>query len=90
MGQTLQISDELYRALQRYAEARRETPEEALAALLQSAQPRVGAEPSADSPTGAPRLYTRAGMQVDQNIALYRKELRPGKDYSTLAAVADV
>jgi len=39
----------------------------------------------ADSPTGAPRLYTRAGMQVAQNIILYRKQLRAGKDYSTLA-----
>jgi mycothiol synthase len=37
----------------------------------------------ADSPTGAPRLYTRAGMHVAQNIILYRKELRAGKDYSS-------
>ena len=40
----------------------------------------------AGSPTGAPRLYTRAGMSVSQSISLYRKELRPGRDYSTLAA----
>lgn len=38
----------------------------------------------AGSPTGAPRLYTRAGMRVSQSISLYRRELRPGKDYSTL------
>lgn len=38
----------------------------------------------AGSPTGAPRLYTRAGMHVLQSISLYRRELRPGKDYSTL------
>lgn len=39
----------------------------------------------AGSPTGAPRLYTRAGMSVAQSISLYRKEMRPGRDYSTLA-----
>jgi mycothiol synthase len=38
----------------------------------------------AGSPTGAPRLYTRAGMQVAQSVSLYRKQLRPGRDYSTL------
>jgi hypothetical protein len=40
----------------------------------------------ADSPTGAPRLYTRAGMEVAQGIHLYRKEVRPGKDYTALVA----
>jgi mycothiol synthase len=42
----------------------------------------------AGSPTGAPHLYTRAGMQVVQRISLYRKQLRPGKDYSTLPETA--
>jgi GNAT superfamily N-acetyltransferase len=38
----------------------------------------------AGSPSNAPGLYTRAGMQVSQRVSLYRKELRPGMDYSTL------
>jgi hypothetical protein len=38
----------------------------------------------AGSPSNAPGLYTRAGMQVSQRVSLYRKALRPGKDYSTL------
>ena len=38
----------------------------------------------AGSPSGAPRLYTRAGMEVSQSISLYRRRLRPGRDYSTL------
>lgn len=38
----------------------------------------------AGSPSNAPGLYTRAGMQVSQSVSLYRKELRPGEDYSTL------
>lgn len=41
----------------------------------------------AGSPTGAPSLYTRAGMQVSQRVSLYRKQLRPGKDYSTLPEI---
>jgi len=32
----------------------------------------------AESPTGATRLYERAGMRVDQQYATYSKELRPG------------
>lgn len=42
----------------------------------------------AGSPTGAPHLYPRAGMHVSQRISLYRKQLRPGKDYSTLPEIA--
>lgn len=48
---------------------------------------RVELSVDAGSPTGAPRLYTRAGMRVAQSISLYRKELRPGTDYSTLPEV---
>jgi ribosomal protein S18 acetylase RimI-like enzyme len=58
--------------------------------LYRRGEREVSLSVDADSPTGAPRLYMRAGMQVEQNIALYRKELRPGKDYSTLTAAADV
>lgn len=39
----------------------------------------------AASPTDAPQLYTRAGMHVAQQILLYSKELRPGKDYTAFA-----
>jgi mycothiol synthase len=34
----------------------------------------------AESPTGAPRLYFRAGMRVAESYVIYQKELRPGKD----------
>ena len=44
MSQTLQLSDELYRALERYAAEHQQTPEEALASLLQGV-PQTGAEP---------------------------------------------
>ncbi len=41
----------------------------------------------AGSPSGAPRLYSRAGMHVSHSVSLYRKQLRPGRDYSTLPEV---
>ena len=34
----------------------------------------------AQSPTGATRLYERAGMRATHQYAAYQKELRPGKD----------
>jgi mycothiol synthase len=37
---------------------------------------RVGLSVDAESPTGATRLYERAGMQVAEQTAIYRKELR--------------
>lgn len=40
-----------------------------------------------ESPTGAPRLYSRAGMHVDRQYLLYRKELRPGRDLTTSGAL---
>lgn len=43
----------------------------------------------AGSPSQAPQLYSRAGMHVSQSISLYRKELRPGRDYSTLPEQGD-
>ncbi len=36
----------------------------------------------AESTTGAPRLYGRAGMRVRENYTVYLKELRPGVDLS--------
>jgi hypothetical protein len=42
MSQTIELSDELYRALERYAAEHQQTPEEALASLLQGTQPQSG------------------------------------------------
>jgi mycothiol synthase len=39
----------------------------------------------AQSLTGAPRLYSRAGMHVRRSYTLYRKVLREGQDLSTAA-----
>ncbi len=39
--------------------------------------------------TSARYLNTRAGMRVVQRISLYRKQLRPGQDYSTLLETAE-
>ncbi len=58
----------------------------AFAALYRRGVSEASLSVDADSPTGAPRLYIRAGMQVAQNFVLYRKVLRAGQDYSTLAA----
>jgi ribosomal protein S18 acetylase RimI-like enzyme len=41
---------------------------------------RVGLSVDAESATGAPRLYARAGMAVARTHLLYRKEVRPGFD----------
>lgn len=40
---------------------------------------KIGLSVDADSATGAPRLYARAGMRVTEEYLLYRKELRPGR-----------
>lgn len=41
---------------------------------------RIGLSVDAESATGAPRLYLRAGMRVERSYLLYRKEIRPGAD----------
>ncbi|HET7095095.1 MAG TPA: GNAT family N-acetyltransferase, partial [Thermomicrobiales bacterium] len=38
----------------------------------------------AESATGAPRLYSRAGMTVRASYLRYRRELRPGRDVAAL------
>ena len=43
---------------------------------------RVGLSVDAESVTGAPRLYSRAGMHVTNNYIVYQRELRPGVDIS--------
>ena len=46
----------------------------------------VGLSVDAESSTGGPRLYSRAGMHITRSYMLYRKELRPGEDFSAEAA----
>jgi mycothiol synthase len=41
---------------------------------------RVALSVDAESVTGAPRLYSRAGMPVTNNYIVYQRELRPGVD----------
>ena len=41
---------------------------------------KVALSVDAESITGAPRLYGRAGMHVRESYAIYLKELRPGRD----------
>ena len=43
---------------------------------------KVALSVDAESITGAPRLYGRAGMRVRESYAIYLKELRPGRDLS--------
>ena len=43
---------------------------------------KVALSVDAESITGAPRLYGRAGMRVRESYVLYLKELRPGRDLS--------
>jgi GNAT superfamily N-acetyltransferase len=38
----------------------------------------IGLSVDSDSPSGAPKLYARAGMRVTEEYLLHRKELRPG------------
>ena len=41
---------------------------------------KVALSVDAESITGAPRLYARAGMRVRESYVIYLKELRPGRD----------
>lgn len=52
----------------------------ALAGFHERGIPRAALGVDAASPTGATRLYERAGMHMTQQHATYGKELRPGKD----------
>lgn len=47
---------------------------------------RVELSVDAESLTGAPRLYRRAGMRVTQTYILHQKELRPGEDLTVWVA----
>jgi mycothiol synthase len=49
----------------------------------------VGLSVDAESTTGAPRLYRRAGMRVaGRYIMLYQRELRPGRNASEVPSNA--
>lgn len=48
-------------------------------------QPVVGLGVDAANPTGATRLYERAGMHVTRQFAVYEKELRAGRDMEALS-----
>ncbi|QIN81358.1 GNAT family N-acetyltransferase [Rubrobacter tropicus] len=47
---------------------------------------KVGLSVDAQSVTGAPRLYGRAGMRTTSSYVVYQKELRPGEDFGPTPA----
>lgn len=51
---------------------------QAFGAFLSQGVTHVGLSVDAQSPTGAPRIYERAGMHLDQSFIIYERELRPG------------
>ena len=57
----------------------------ALGAFWHRGTHRVALGVDAASPTGATRLYERAGMRVAQQYAVYGKELRPGAELADAA-----
>jgi mycothiol synthase len=52
----------------------------ALGELYRRGVREVGLSVDAESITGAPRLYGRAGLRVSSSYALFQKELRPGRE----------
>ncbi|HEY1354157.1 MAG TPA: GNAT family N-acetyltransferase [Ktedonobacteraceae bacterium] len=56
-------------------------------AFFQRGRQRVGLGVDAQSLTGAPRLYERAGMHIAQENVIYEKVLRPGIDLSVRTLV---
>jgi len=50
----------------------------AFAGLYDRGVTHIGLSVDAQSPTGAPRTYERAGMNLDQTYLLFERELRPG------------
>jgi hypothetical protein len=51
----------------------------AFSAFLSQGVTHIGLSVDAQSPTGAPKIYERAGMSLDQSFILYERELRPGR-----------
>ncbi len=54
----------------------------AFADFYQRGARKVGLGVDAENPTGATRLYERAGMEVSQRFDSFEKELRPGRNLS--------
>lgn len=52
--------------------------------LYRRGEREVGLSVDSESPTGASRVYARAGMSVTHSVTVYRKQLRAGNDYSTI------
>jgi ribosomal protein S18 acetylase RimI-like enzyme len=52
----------------------------AFGALYERGVRKIDLSVDAESATGAPRVYGRAGMQVSQSYTVYEKELRAGRD----------
>ena len=52
-------------------------------AFYQRGVTHIGLSVDAQSPTGAPRLYERAGMELDQSYRLYELELRAGYEVAS-------
>jgi hypothetical protein len=46
--------------------------------LYQEGRRRIGLEVDTQNPTGATRLYEKAGMSVEHQYDFFEKELRPG------------
>jgi mycothiol synthase len=53
---------------------------QSFAAFFERGVRNVGLSVDAESLTGAPRVYHRAGMRVTQSYVIHEKELRPGVD----------
>jgi mycothiol synthase len=58
----------------------------AFGAFLRQGVTHIGLSVDAQSPTGAPRIYERAGMRLDQSFIIYERELRPGYVVNTEAS----
>lgn len=54
--------------------------EQSFAALQAMGKPRAGLNVDSDSPTGANRLYEKAGMHLTKQWTIWEKILRPGVD----------
>ena len=57
--------------------------------MQQAGKQRAGLGVDAESLTGALKLYKKAGMQVYRQFNLYEKELRPGRELSTVSVDSD-
>ncbi|MCC6792438.1 MAG: GNAT family N-acetyltransferase, partial [Thermomicrobiales bacterium] len=60
----------------------------AFAGFLSQGVTHIGLSVDAQSPTGAPRIYERAGMHLDQSFILFERELRPGRIVTGEASAA--